>query len=192
MMRLLNLFWVFFRIGAIGFGGGYAILSYIMREASAIGISVQQFADLAALDLVVPGPIAINAATYIGYLDSGIPGAVAATLGICMPVFVIVLTAMYFLERFKRSMLLQSMLSFIRPAAIGLIAAASMAIAASVVIVEDAQGARFFEAFIISPASALSFPALAVFVLSAAALIRFKVNPILVTVLAGVAGYFFM
>ena len=191
-MRLVNLFWIFFRIGVICFGGGYAILSYIMREVGAIGITAQQFADLAALDLVVPGPIAINAATYVGYLDGGVPGAAAATLGICMPVYLIVPTAMYFLERFKRSRLLQSMLAFIRPAAIGLIAAASLTIAGSVIIAEQAQGARFFEEFLRAPASALSFPALAIFVLAAAALIKFEANPILVTVLAGAAGYFFL
>jgi chromate transporter len=192
MANLLHIFWVFFRIGLVGFGGGYAILSFIMREASSLGITIQQFANLTALDLVVPGPIAINSATYVGYLNNGVAGATAATLGICAPVFVIVPTTMYFLERFKRSKLLQSMLAFIRPAAIGMIAAASMTIAGSAIIAEDVKGMQFFGAFLGTPAAAVSFPALLVFILTAIALIRFKVNPILVTILAGLAGYFLL
>ena len=69
--RCLLLFYTFFKIGLFGFGGGYAMMSMIMVECEKLSITLAQFADLNALDMIVPGPIAINAATYVGYLHSG-------------------------------------------------------------------------------------------------------------------------
>lgn len=179
MGALWNLLFTFFRIGLIGFGGGYAMISLIFTESARLGISVQQFADLTALDLVVPGPIAINASTYVGYLNSGIIGAIVATLGVCIPSYLIVLLVMRGMEKFRASALLQGFLSGVKPAAVGLIAAAAITIAAGVLINEGT-------AFSFSPI------AVAIFAVVALASIKFKVDPILLTVLSGVAGAFFL
>jgi chromate transport protein ChrA len=64
IVECLRLFYVFFKIGIVGFGGGYAMLSMIMTESQQFGVTLEQLADLNALDMVVPGPLAINAATY--------------------------------------------------------------------------------------------------------------------------------
>ena len=184
----INLFLVFFRIGLLGFGGGYAIMSIIMQESQKLGVSVQQFADLTALHLVIPGPIGINAATFAGYQNSGFFGSLSATLGISAPCFVIVLTVMYFLERFKRSKIVDGMFSGIRPAAIGLIAAASVAIAREVILKQGVTLKYFAENIFSDPLSVFSPMCLLIFLASLISLWKFKLNPILVTLLAGAAG----
>ncbi len=99
------LLWSFFKIGIAGFGGGYAMLSMIVRESEKFNVTLQQFADLNALDMIVPGPIAINAATYVGYLDAGFWGALAATLGVVLPSFILVTLMMRFIARYREAAL---------------------------------------------------------------------------------------
>ena len=188
MLVFLNLFLIFFRIGLIGFGGGYAIISIIMQESQNLGVSVEQFADLTALHLVIPGPIAINAATFAGYHNAGVTGSLFATLGISAPCFVIVLTVMFFLEKFKKSKIMNGLLSGIRPAAIGLIAAASLTIAREVILRQGVTFSSFFGNIFTDPLSVVSPMCLLIFVLSLIGLSKFKLNPILVTLLAGAAG----
>ena len=188
MIVYLNLFLVFFRIGLLGFGGGYAIMSIIMQESQKLGVSIQQFADLTALHLVIPGPIGINAATFAGYQNSGFLGSLFATLGISAPCFIIVLTIMFFLEKFKRSKIVEGLFSGVRPAAIGLIAAASLAIAREVILKEGVTFAYIMENIITDPLSVFSPWCLLIFIASLFCLSKFKINPIFVTLLAGVAG----
>ena len=68
---ILLIFFTFLKIGFLGFGGGYAMLSLIFEEASKFGMTADQFADLNALDVLIPGPIAVNSATYVGQLYGG-------------------------------------------------------------------------------------------------------------------------
>ena len=187
-MIFINLFFIFFRIGLVGFGGGYAIMSIIMRESLELGVTPEQFADLVAFHLVVPGPIAINAATFVGYFNSGVWGSLIATLGISAPCYVLVLTVMFFLERFKKSKIMEGILSGIRPAAVGLIAAAAMTIARDVIIREGVGFGTFFGGLFTNPASVVSPACLVIFLAAFISLWKFKVNPILVTLLAGAAG----
>ncbi|MFZ2353496.1 chromate transporter [Paucilactobacillus nenjiangensis] len=63
---IIKIFLVFLKIGFLGFGGGYAMLSLIYHESSKFGMTMAQFADMNALDGIIPGPIAINSATYVG------------------------------------------------------------------------------------------------------------------------------
>jgi chromate transporter len=184
----LKLFFSFFKIGVVGFGGGYGMLSIIINEAQHYGITLAQFADLNALDMVVPGPIAINAATYVGYLHSGFWGALAATVGVVTPSFIIISLVMHFIERYKENRIMNGALSGIKPAVVGLIAASAMTIASGVLLNNGATIATLF----IDPLGTLSFFLVGVFVATAVANIRFKVNPILLTALAGVVGAIFL
>lgn len=86
---IITLILAFLKIGFLGFGGGYAMLSLIYAESAHLGLSAAQFADLNALDGLIPGPIAINSATYIGQLTAGFSGALAATLTVCVPSLVL-------------------------------------------------------------------------------------------------------
>lgn len=84
---MIQLFLIFLKIGFLGFGGGYAMLSLIYENATKIGITPLQFSDLNALDLLAPGPIAVNSATYVGYITQGLSGAVLATIAVCISSF---------------------------------------------------------------------------------------------------------
>ena len=184
MMLYLNLFYVFFKIGVLGFGGGYTMMSMIMTEAAKFSVTPQQVADLTALDMIVPGPIAINSATYVGYLSGGFLGALCATVGLILPSIAIVLFVMKFIVSYRKNKIMSDFLSGVKPAAVGLIAAAATTIALSVLFYPDADFALLFS----RPFESLSLLAVASFVVTAVANIKFKVNPILLTIAAGVVG----
>ena len=88
-MIYVTLFVMFFRIGLFSFGGGLAMLPLIFQSVKDFGMmTASEFSDLVALSQVTPGPIAVNAATYVGFNGAGIPGALAATLGVALPSFI--------------------------------------------------------------------------------------------------------
>lgn len=101
-MILLELFWVFFLIGAFTFGGGYAMIAMIENTCveRKKWISHDEMMNVTVIAESTPGPIAINCATFTGYKKAGFPGAVAATLGIIVPSFVIVYLISMFLDHF--------------------------------------------------------------------------------------------
>ena len=103
-MIYASLFAMFFRIGLFSFGGGLAMLPLIFQSVQDFGMmTAAEFSDLVALSQVTPGPIAVNAATYVGFNGAGIPGALAATLGVSLPSFILILIVVKFLERFQES-----------------------------------------------------------------------------------------
>jgi chromate transporter len=124
-MIYLKLFFIFFKVGLFGFGGGYAILPMIYQEIQTFGImSADDFSNLVAISQVTPGPIAINAATYVGYKAAGVTGAAVATLSVSLPSFILIMIVVSFLNKFKTNPTIQNILKGIRPATIGLIASA--------------------------------------------------------------------
>lgn len=188
MMTCLNLLFVFFKIGVLGFGGGYAMLSMILTESRQFGVTLAQFADLTALDMIVPGPIAINAATYVGYLGGGFWGSLAATVGVSLPSFIIVALVMRFIAKYRENSIMGGFLSGVKPAAVGLIAATAVTIALGVLLNSGASLSTLFT----DPLGTLSVAATIVFMVTAVCNIRFNVNPILLTVLAGIFGAIFV
>jgi Chromate transport protein ChrA len=187
LYELLILFYTFLKVGLLGFGGGYAMMSMIMVECEKLSITVEQFADLNALDMVVPGPIAINAATYVGYLYAGFWGSVVATVAVSLPPFILVTLVMHFMNKFKKNKIMLGALAGIKPAAVGLIAAAAVMIAEGVLLVPGMGLSAFFA----NPLGTVSFLMVGIFAVTAVANIKFKVNPILLTVLAGIVGAIF-
>ena len=184
LLNCLLLFYTFFKVGILGFGGGYAMMSMIMIECEKLSITVEQFADLNALDMIVPGPLAINAATYVGYLHSGFWGSLAATIGVMAPSFLLVSLVLHFISKYRNNAIMNGALSGIKPAAVGLIAAAAMMIARGVLLNPGMDISTLFT----DPLGTVSVLLGGVFIVTAVANIRFKVNPILLTVLAGVLG----
>lgn len=96
---LLQLFWVFVRIGPVTFGGGYAMIPMIEREISIKRkwLDEEQMDEILSLAGAAPGGVGVNAAAFIGYRLAGISGAIAAIAGITIPTFIIVcfLSAVY-------------------------------------------------------------------------------------------------
>ncbi len=134
-MSLFYLFAVFFRIGLFGFGGGIAMLPLIFQSVQDFGIMTHdEFSNLVALSQVTPGPIAVNAATYVGFQYAGVLGAAIATLGVSIPSFVLVLLVMKFVEKYNSSKVVQGIFEGIRPATVGLIGAAVIFVAQTVLV----------------------------------------------------------
>ena len=90
--KVLSLFMTFFKIGAFTFGGGYAMIPMIQKETveNKKWLSDDDILDIVAIAETTPGPIAINAATFVGYKTAGAAGAVAATIGVVLPSFIII------------------------------------------------------------------------------------------------------
>ena len=134
-MIYVYLFTMFFRIGAFGFGGGLAMLPLIFQSVQEFGVMSQQdFSDLVALSQVTPGPIAVNAATFVGYNYAGLAGALMATLGVSLPSFIMILIVCRFIERFYDSKGIQGAFFGIRPVTVGLIGAAVIYVSEDVLV----------------------------------------------------------
>ncbi|MBN2625231.1 MAG: chromate transporter [Spirochaetales bacterium] len=124
-MIYLELFWAFCKIGAVTFGGGYAMISLIQQEVVSRGwCTSAEFADMVAISQMTPGPIALNTATYVGKITAGIPGALTATFGLIFPALCLTSLVIFFLEQVKRSRAAEPFIRGIRSAAVGLIGAA--------------------------------------------------------------------
>lgn len=170
-MIYLQLFYVYLKIGIFGFGGGYAMLSLIQDEVvRKYGwISFQEFTDIIAVSQMTPGPIGINSATYIGYTATGsIWGSVIATVAVSLPSFVLVLLILSFFKKFKSNPKVKAVFLVLRPAAIGLIAAAAL-------LLMNSENFIDYKSFIL-------------FGLAFIATYWFKLHPMLVIFIAGLIG----
>lgn len=125
-MILIDLYLAFFRVGLFSVGGGYAAMPLIQNQAVNVHrwITDSVFADLVAIAEMTPGPIALNAATFVGMKTAGFPGAILATLGCITPSVIIVTILAKLYLRFKNGNALENVLSCLRPAVVGLISAA--------------------------------------------------------------------
>ena len=121
--KALKLFLVFFKIGAFSFGGGYAMIPLIQKEAcdKKKWISEQDIFEIIAIAESTPGPIAINSATFIGYKVAGTLGSVFATLGVVTPSFIIILLISYVLRQFESIKAVRYAFSGIRAGVLALI-----------------------------------------------------------------------
>ena len=102
MSIILLLFLSMLKIGCFAFGGGYAIIALLENEfvSKRKWIDHDEFLDVVAIAESTPGPIAINVATYIGYKLKGVWGAIVATIGMCVPSFVIMFLVSLFYKQF--------------------------------------------------------------------------------------------
>ena len=107
---LWEIFISLFKIGLFTFGGGYAMIALIENEyvTKRNWITKEEFLDLVAIAESTPGPIAINAATYVGYKRSGVLGAIVGTVAMCLPSFIIIYTISLFLDAFLSFSLIAS------------------------------------------------------------------------------------
>ncbi len=102
MRKILILFLIMLKIGVFTFGGGYAMLALLENEfvAKRQWIESEEFMDLTVIAESTPGPIAVNAATFIGYKQGKLLGAIVGTLGICLPSFTIIFLISLFFDSF--------------------------------------------------------------------------------------------
>lgn len=167
---LFRLFWTFLQIGAFSFGGGYAMLPLIEKFVIDQNhwISPDVFVDVIAISQITPGPIAINAATFIGYRISGVFGAAVSTLGVVAVPVTLILILSRLVHEFKESEWVEAIFSGLRPALVGLILASAFSVGKTALM--DLKGVAV---------------AVGVFLL-----VNFtKLHPILVIALAAVSGW---
>lgn len=131
LRKCLSLFAAFFKIGLFTFGGGYAMLSMILSELCERRgwITEAELMDVAAVAESTPGPIAVNSATYIGYKQAGFFGALAATLGVVLPSFAVILAIAAALKQFRSNRYVGAALSGVHPAVAGMILATGVCVA---------------------------------------------------------------
>ena len=184
-MIFLYLFYTFCKIGLFGFGGGYAMLSMIQGEVVTRynWISASEFTDIIAISQMTPGPIGINSATYVGYSAVvnagyshaiGILGSAIATLSVVFPSFILMVLISKFFLKYQKHPVIASVFSGLRPGVVGLLAAAAL-----VLMNHENFGTDNVQILI----------SIALFLGAFIASHKYKANPIMLIVIAGVIGY---
>ena len=134
-MIFLRLFWEFFKTGLFSVGGGLATLPFL----KAISLKYPWFTQADLLDMIAvsestPGPLAVNMATFIGSSQAGLAGAAAATLGVVLPSFVIILMIAALIRSFLKYSGVQAFLSGVRPCVVAMILATALTMAGSTLL----------------------------------------------------------
>lgn len=186
-MIFVHLFAMFAKIGLFNFGGGLAMLPLIFQSVQEFGIMSQEdFADLVALSQVTPGPIAVNAATFVGYNYAGLPGALTATLGVCLPSFVLMMIVCKFVDKFNESRAVQGIFTGIRPVTVGLIGAAVIFVSEDVLV----KGTLITQKLFTSGFEYYNLIPIVIFVVTILLVGLGKMKPIKVMILMGIIGAF--
>ena len=135
MKVYLELFWIFFKIGAFTLGGGYAILPLIQDDVVDFHkwLNIQQFTDIVAISQVTPGPISLNSATYVGYLVrnkagiwNGILAGTIVTIGLILPSVIVMTFFSKFYLKFQDNKYIDNAFAGLKIVVVGLILAAAI------------------------------------------------------------------
>ena len=189
-MIFLELFLTFFMIGALTFGGGYAMLPMIQEQVALRWgdiISNESLVNFVAVSESTPGPFAVNMATYVGSAVGGqgggaglaVFGAFCATLGVVMPSFIIILIVAKCYDKFRQSRTVKGCMSGLKPAVVGLIADAVLSVAVTVFFSAGISAAVFTQAAFY--VSAAIFGVMVVLAFK-------KVHPILIICMSALIG----
>ena len=187
ILLYLKLFWTFFQIGLFGFGGGYAMISMIQGEV--VGrhhwMTNGEFTDIVAISQSTPGPIGINSATYVGYTSLtnagyapvwGALGSLIATFSVVLPSLILMLAISRFFMKYKNHPAVEQTFMGLRPAVIGLLAAASLLLMNAENFSTPGQNPWQF------------FISVGLFLFAFIGQQVYKMNPILLLVLCGLSG----
>lgn len=137
-MIIWNLFYTFFRIGIIGFGGGMTILPLIYQSVLEFSdMAPEEFANLFAISQATPGPIAVNAATFVGFKVAGVAGSAAATIGVATPSFILIALVVKFMSKYRDNKIMDGAFKGIRPVTVGMIAAGALFIGETALLKVD-------------------------------------------------------
>lgn len=178
----IRLFFTFFQIGLFSIGGGYAVIPLIQQEIveKASWISQKAFTDMITISQMTPGPLAVNASTFVGLRAGGLTGALLATTG-CVLAGVCISAGLYtFFLRHESSARLAAALSGLKSASLGLIVSA----AASILLLAFAGASELSSASL----SGMDWLAVLLFIAAFWLLRKRKMNPVLVMTLSGIAG----
>lgn len=178
-MIYLQLFLSFLQVGLFSVGGGYAAMPLIQSQVveTHAWLSMSEFTDLITIAEMTPGPIAINSATFVGIRIAGVGGAIIATIGCILPSCFIVSLLAFIYYKYKGLPAVQSVLAGLRPAVVALIAAAGISIL-NLVLFSDASLQK----------QNVNWIGAGIFLAAFITLRKWKLNPILVMSVCGIAG----
>ena len=196
-MIFWELFISFFKVGLLGFGGGLAIVRLIYDSIQPfLDMSRETFANIVAISQITPGPLAVNTATYVGFEAAGIGGALAATLGVILPAFIIVSLVCRTIQKFRDSRIVSGALAGIRPATMGLIGAAAVTLVAPTLAGEGRLGCGLLSRLGAGPGglyglisgSPIDIISVIILVATMIMIAKYKKSPFLVLLIMGCAG----
>lgn len=176
-MIIVQLFLTFFAIGLFTFGGGYAMIPMITEQVTGKGwLGIDELINFIGIAESTPGPFAVNIATFVGEVQGGVLGSFAATLGVALPSFIIIITIAKYFGNFKDNFYVRGSIYGLRASVIGLIAAATFSIFKTSIFSGAISSATIdFKAV---------FILIAMFVLSRMK----KLHPIYIVILSAIAG----
>lgn len=172
MELYFSLFFVFFKIGLFGFGGGYAMLTLIQHEVveKHAWISMGDFTDIVAISQSTPGPIAFNSATYIGYTATqSVWGSAVCTIAVSLPSLILMVVMTKFFLSFRGNRYVAAAIGGLKTVVVGLIAAGALTL--------------------VNEENFVDYKSIVIFVAAFVLTFKFRMDPILMLVLAGLAGY---
>ena len=180
----LLLFLEFFKMGALTFGGGYAMIPFIEETVLRHGwMTTTELVDFIAISESTPGAFAVNISTYIGSEVGGILGAIVATLGLVLPPFLIILLIAKVYAKIKENIIVQGAMLGLKATVVGLIAATVLRVGREIF---------FFEGINLAVLRSANFyVSLGIFAVALFLLLYKKLNPILIIVLSAAAGILF-
>ncbi len=185
-MIYLRLFWEFFKTGLFSIGGGLATLPFLSRMGSTYGwFTQEELANMLAVSESTPGPIGINMATYVGNTAAGVLGGVLATFALVLPSYIVILLVAKVMQRFQDNRFVQSSMTTLRPASVGMVSAAVLGVLQSVLVNMEAVEAMRWSRM-------LSWPNLLLFAILLALYAKFnKLHPVVILAMGAVAGIVF-
>lgn len=187
-MIYLQLFWTFFQVGAVSFGGGYAMISLIREKVLAHGwLCEEELLNMIAVSESTPGPIAVNMATFVGSTQGGVLGSLLATLGVILPSFIIILVIAALIRNFLKYKGVQAFLGGIRPCVVGLILATAATLFMSTLLKFKTVG----DSVVPDVRGLLIFGIIAAVSLISGKLLKKKLSSILLIVLSAALGIAF-
>ncbi len=188
MPLLLDLFLTFLKIGAVSFGGGYAMIPVISDEVLAHGwLTETEILNFIAVAESTPGPVAINMATFIGASQGGFLGALLATLAVVLPAFIIILIVASLISGLLKYAGVEAFLKGVRPVVVSLIVGTG----ALMILTSISAVSKFGDAF------AFDWRALVIFTIIATIYIVYKkvkkkaISPILLILISAILGIIF-
>lgn len=186
MMTILRLIGEFFKTGLFAVGGGLATLPFLYEMGEKTGwFTAQDVLNLLAVSESTPGPIGINMSTYVGFITSGIPGAILASLALAAPCVIVILLVIRVLDKFKDSPLVDAIFKALRPASIGMITAALIGVVKeSLLILPNYAGPDTL-------LSVFNWKAIALAVVLWFIMKKWKTHPIAYIAIAAAAGFVF-
>ncbi len=180
-MIYLKLFFSFLQIGLLSFGGGYAAIPLVEKQVIEVHqwMTMEEFTDIITIDELTPGPIAINAATFVGTKIAGPAGAIVSTLGCVLPSCIICLLLAKLYYKYRSLPLINGALSCLRSMVVALIASTAITLMMTAFLGHTNFSFSF---------SDLDFISIALFCIGFFILRKININPLLVMLGSGIIG----